>query len=845
MGHIRHYLDYNQLYSLSLDYDSSKQALKVTFENPSEEWPRFPKAVLKQLTLEEKHLSPEHTLSKTHRGSSITFSPVSREFTLRMGEEPIGTYSIGNTGALTATFHRPLTIDETRRIGAFHECAPYAQRRADLTFEANQALLDEAKSAVFTDIHTHSSGQISATGLLEVAMAKKPYYYPVYLLRAAGIDTSYNAIPQKRRRDITRVPFPPLELSGGNYPSEVEAADLHSLKPEDLKKLAAHMTLVADRQSTFTDLEYRGNRFRYPLSKDSSLTAAIRKKEAEEYANQGIQTALTSFVGIDKPDILRTVHETVEELSVNPRTQNFAQRYMAGIPRGLPSPKIHEMFERAKILLDSPYILGVDMLGYENNKTKEFKEELDSYAAWANTHKPGSFIRVHAGENDKNHDNVKDFLKIAVKYPNLKFLVGHGVYGMDEETIRLLKRLGSRVTVELNPSSNIALNNIDDVRQLPFQMLLHNNIPFIIGSDSAGMYQTDAVQLGLSAYYAGLDGNGFAALRTHQTSLMQHMRDYSKSAAATIPSWETDTGKTTWLDGMIDRLNKVPAAVIPPATIVDDESIAAKMRADQVTLIEPKSPAPELASKHPITIIGASGASWDRLTRGQQRENAIAIDMLIHALGDSCYIVQGRNKPKGLSKVINQSLKESNETRRANARPELYSVGLHVNPSFDDTQSYKHLSHMIRIEGQPLDLARVLVDHTFDNDGALIAVGGAAYTRDTILEADQRGIRDKHPDNRKMMLLLSNTEGASKEKAAVLHPDYGALDGRQLIKKLYETRKDLFPPLFKLSDLNRMYSDASKRVATYGYNLVDSTVVTDPQLLATQEVPPPDKGRHP
>lgn len=843
MVQTRHFLDYNQLYSLTLDYDASKQELKVTFENPSAEWSRFPKAVLKQLNLEEKSPLSGNTINAKHRGYGVTFSPVSREFTLCMGKEPIGTYSISHTGILTSTFHRPLTIDETRRIGTFHECEPYAQRRSNLSYEENQALLDQAKSAVFTDFHTHSSGQISATGLLDVAMRKRPYYYPITLLRDAGIDTSYHAIPRKRRRNIARVPFPPLELAGEYLPSEIEAADLHALSLEDLKKLAAHMALVADHQSTFSDLEYRGNRFRYPLSKDSSLTAAIRKKEAEEYAAQGIQTALTSFVGIDKPDILRTVHKTVEELSANARTHDFMQRYMAGIPRGLPSEKIHEMFEKAKILLNSPYVLGVDMLGYENNKTKEFKEELDAYAAWANEHKPGSFIRVHAGENDKNHDNVKDFLKIAVKYPNLKFLVGHGVYGMDEETLRLCKRLGNRVTVELNPSSNIALNNIDDVRQLPFQMLLDNEIPFIIGSDSAGMYQTDALQLGLSAYYGGMNSAGFAALSHHQTKLVHHMREYSKAAGEAIPAWITDAGKTAWLDGLIQRLAKVPSAAVPPADRMDDEAIAAKMRTDKVSLIEPKTRAPELANKHPITIIGASGASWDRLSRGQQRENAIAIDMLIHALGDSCYIVQGRNKPKGLSKVINQSLKESNETRRANARPELYSVGLHVNPSFDDTQSYKHLSHMIRVEGQPLDLARVLVGHTFDNDGALIAVGGAAYTRDAILEADQRGIRDKHPDNKKMMLLLSNSEGASKEKAAVLHPDYGTIDGLQLVKKLYETRRDLFPPMFKLHDLNRMYKESSARVATYDYNGVESSLVTEPTIIGTQEVPPPQSTR--
>ncbi len=846
MGSIRHELDYNDLYGLTLEYDPASLELKVTFENPDADWLRFPKNVINQLNLAPHGVETGANKPK-YRDFSVTFPQVSREFTLRMGNEPIGTYRISNTGNLTMIAHRPLIVDETRRVGNFYQCQPYAQHREGLSFEENEALLDEAKRAVFTDIHTHSSGQISAMALLEVAMRQKPYYYPIALMRLAGIDTSYHAIPSKSRKDIPRVPFPPLEPAGGVYPETVEAADLHALSKSDLKKLAAQMSLRADRQSTFPNLEYEGNRFRYPLSKDDSLTVAIRKKEAQEYATQGIDTALTSFVGIEKPSLLGPLHAAVEELKGDAQTQGFAQRYMVGIPRVQPSQKIEEALAKAKILLDSPYVMGVDMLGYESNKTAEFIDMLDEYAAWANTHKPGSFIRVHAGENDKNHDNVKDFLKIAVKYPNLKFLVGHGVYGMDDETLALCKKLGNRVTVELNPSSNIALNNIDDVRQLPFDMLVKNKIPFVVSSDSAGMYQTDALQLGLSAYFAGLDHEGFKALREHQQHLVEHLRNYSKAAEAAIPGWDSAEGKTAWLTNIAERIAQVPKAVVPETQIMDDQAINAKLKADQVTMIEPGVKAPELANKFPVTIIGASGASWKRLSKGQQRESAIAIDMLIHALGDQCYIVQGRNKKVGLSKVINQSLRESNEARKENGRPELYNVGLYVNPNFDGSHSYKHLSHMIHVPGQSIDLAGVLVDQTFDNEGVIVGVGGAAYTRDAITVADQRGIHDKAPNNKKMMLLLSNTEGASAEKASVLHPDYGAIDGLQLVKKLYETRRDLFPPLFKLKDLNQLYNESRARVATYGYNLADSTTVSQAgaEVVATKTVPPTKKDRTP
>ena len=836
---IRHTLDYNQLYSLVLDYNPATHQLSVTFDDADEVPSRFRDAVLDQLQLTSGNVREKNSdaIRPFRVGDGVTFGPVSREFTLRLGKEPIGAYNVGVTGNLAETFHRQLNVDETRRIGTFHKCEPYPMRRDGLTIEENNELIDVAKKSVFTDFHTHSSGQISATGLLQVAMQKKPYYYPISLMHDAGIPTSYVDIPKSHRRDIKRVPFPPLEKAGEKYPEMVEAADLHYIAEQDqlkgtnnLQKLIAHMSLPADHQSTFTDLEYRGNRFRYPLSKDNSIAVAIRMREAEEFVNQGISFALTSFVGIDKPDTLQALHSVVEDLKNDLHTSGFSQRFMIGIPRGQTLPDMEYMLEKSKILLDSPYVMGVDMLGYEADKTKNFVHLLDEYAQWAEVNKPGSFIRVHAGENDKNHDNVKDFLKLAVKYPHLRFLVGHGVYGMDDETIKLLKKLGDRVTVELNPASNIALNNADDVKQLPFKKLLENKIPFIVGSDSAGMYQTDALQLGLSAYHAGLDMQGFKTLEAHQERLVAHMQEYSAGIAASIPNWETEKGKAGHLRSMGERIAAVAKPPAQAAVTVDEATIEAKLRSDAVTLIEEKKRPPELQGKFPVTIIGASGTSWKNLDKGQQRENAIAIDMLIHALGDNCYIVQGRNKKVGLSKVINQALQATNEERKAEGKPAIFSVGLHVNPTFDDTHSYRHLTHMIRIHGSPLDLANSIVDHTFDNDGALLAVGGAAYTRDTILEADRRGIHDKHPDNRKMMLLLANTEGASAEKANVLHPDYKAVDGLQLVKKLFDQRPDLFPAHFNKRQLNDMYRDSKKRVDTYGYNMVDSgnTVVSGP-----------------
>lgn len=834
MGNFTHILDHNGLYHLTLDYDPEAQQLKVTFDQAGNPRQRFVDNVLDQLNITDRggDYDTQHDKVKKH-GRTRIFKPVSRNFALRMGEESLLECQITLDGTLRPTYQRPLIIDETRRIGSFYQCKPYPRRRIGMQPEENEQLINTAQRTVTTDFHTHSSGQISAKGLIAVAMQHKPYYYPISLLTDAGVDTSLHSIDKKHRQKIKRIPFPPMEKPGEKYPDEIEAVDLHALPKEALEILAAHMAMPADRQSTFTHLEYVGNRFRYPFSKDPRLTAAIRKREAEEYAAQGIDFALCSYVGLDNPTILNIIHDTVEELKANEKTQRFSQRYMAGIPRGLPLPKIEEMLNRAAVLLDSPYVMGVDMLGYESNKTREFIPMLNQYMKWANEHKPGSFIRVHAGENDKNHDNVKDFLKIAVKYPNLHFLVGHGVYGMDEETIDLLKKLGDRVTVEINPTSNIALNNIDDVTALPFAKLREYKIPFIIGSDCAGMYLTDATQLGLSAYNAGFGLEDFADLKKYQERLVSHMQGYSRHIVETFPQWAATEGRKAKLEEMAARLAEVPKAVMPQKPSIDEDAFKAKLRDDNVTLLEPGMRAPELENKYPVTIMGASGKSWERLSKGQKRENAIAIDMLVHVLGDKAYVLQGRPKRVGLTHVINTASSNTNVERKKTKRPELFNVRLQIDlvRDDDDTKSYKPLSHLIHQHGLSLDLPNALVDYTFNHEGVLICVGGTAFTRDTITEADQRGIHEKHPDNRKIMLLLANAEGASAEKAKVLHPDYAAETGQQLISKLLKLRPDLFPTNFKAKDINGLYNESAARIDR---QLDGPAIVRNAQLLQRQ-----------
>lgn len=817
-----HQLDYNGLYSLKLDYEPSQTQLRITVTDKGLPWERLVANLVQQM-----HVSSEgDDISITKDGRTITVQPVARWFDLDLGGERIASYEVGTDGSLQPQFQRQLTVTETRRMGTFHHCAPYTQ---DHSTRAGQDLIRMAKAAVTTDFHTHSSGQISSRGLLEVAIDHGAYY-PIGLLQLAGIDTSFKRFPADIRKDIKRVPFPPKDTP--NMPDMVEAIPLTALNEQEVAKLASHMAMPTDKQATYIEMENDANQFRYPLSKNDKLYGDTTLKIAEEYSTQGVRYGEMATVGLQKPDMLKVIHDAQWKVEHTDSTKDMNLRYMYGIPRTQPIELIRDHLERAKVISASPYVVGIDFLGQEVNKTRAFSDAIDDFCKWANKNRPGLTIRMHAGENDKNLDNVKEFLQLALKYPTLRFRIGHGIYGMDKEALELAQQLSTdrddpRLLVELNPASNVALNNVDDVSGIPFQPLLEHNIPFAISSDSYGTYTTTSTQLGLDAMYAGLDKAGFEELRQHQDHVTHHVLAHSSAKAEQIEGWETKAGREAFIRKMMDDLNKIPAPKMPPAKPFDEEAMRTKLRADNVVMLKRTDKPAELQpdQREQIMLLGASGESWKRMSDPEKRESAIAINMLTLALDpEHVYFAQGRSKPEGVNSVLNRSQKAVS----ANENESFYNAGTHVGDNFDVRDSYKHLTHLFHVPGRPLDVPDTLLDQAFEKGGALIAIGGASFTRDIITKADIRGMRSDDPSNRKIMLLLQCAQGASAEKAAVLHPDYAALDGKEMVRKLYDhfhaTNPEVFRAGFDIDRLDDLYNEAARNVDALKLNAPDAMV---------------------
>lgn len=841
-----HTLDYNGLYRLKLEYDAKAETLAVAVDDQSAPWDRLKKAIGKQLYL--YHTPDPDNLQAAgarilgnfdEKSGKLMFNHVDGSFVLRLNRAPIGSYALNHpTVGPVAASSRLITGFDIRRLGTFHRADIHEERPTD------KNLIARAKKAIFTDFHTHSSGQITPQGLLDVAIAHDAYY-PISLLHDAGIDTSFQNIGKHTRKLIDRVPFPPRDTPG--MTDQVEAAPLSKLSPKERTLLERKMAMLPDRQSTYAQMETDAYRYRYPLTKNEDLTADTVRWMAKDYAKQGVKYAEISYVGYEnkqkdkpreqgKPELMRVLHETIAETDRDDK-HHAKLRTLIGVPRNFSSAKIEETLAKVKIYSASPYVVGVDFLGYEITETKTFEKQLNEFCAWANENRPGFTVRVHAGETNKHPSNVKDFLKLAERYPNLKFRVGHGIFGMDDEALAIAKKLckdpkNPRLLVEFNPDSVLALNNIDSVKQIPFEKLIKNGIPFSVSSDSGGTYGTDTTQLGLAAYYAGLDEKSLKLLEKHQKHFMDQQLAYSQERADAIAHWETPEGRKTFIDGLIAEADKVPPAKETRKKEPTEDEMRAVLSEQEVSLVTDANKTPELNNRTPITIVGASGKRWTDISPTAQDDITIAMDMLTQALDpEKAYFVRGRAKPTGLSDVMTQAIQYVNKELVAAGSKPFFTFGMLLGAQFDGNAHYERLTHLQPIDEKKwLDLAEALVKHTTDHNGVMIAAGGGHFTRDFILRADQADMRSNHPDNKKMLLLFTNADGASQEKAAVLHPDYQIEDGKMILTKLFNIRPDLFSETFRerytdrsdpskldVRKLDDFYQDSMDRVQKYSH----------------------------
>ena len=116
---------------------------------------------------------------------------------------------------------------------------------------------------------------------------------------------------------------------------------------------------------------------------------------------------------------------------------------------------------------------------------------------------PSFVIRVHAGENDSQKDNISHSIlcvkeSLAPGQPMPKMRLGHGLYTYSpnskkgRETLKQLKE--NNVVLEFQITSNVRLNNLNSLENHPLKNYLKNGIRCVQGTDGAALYGTDAIE---------------------------------------------------------------------------------------------------------------------------------------------------------------------------------------------------------------------------------------------------------------------------------------------------------------------------------------------------------------
>jgi ADP-ribose pyrophosphatase YjhB (NUDIX family)/adenosine deaminase len=318
-----------------------------------------------------------------------------------------------------------------------------------------------------TDLHTHLAGAARAEDLVRLGI-ELDLAYPRALLDEAGV-----------------------HLAAGR-----DHVPLASLGAEALGRLCRALRLPLDRQSTFLDME-RVYLLRAPITKHERAFAPLLRQIALDLAAGGASYAELSVSEIVRADRLRAA---VEALPAIEAETGVRLRFLVALSRHDDWEWDLDVLERIEDLAACRLLAGVDFMGHETNSTSAFARQLDHVASWAAAHRPGFVVRVHAGENPAHPENVRVAVERAAR-PGVVVRVGHGIHGVDDATLSLLRDRG--VFVEVNPSSNLALNNIQSSGELPLLRCVRAGVDCVLGTDGHGIYQTSLPFEARAAWLSG------------------------------------------------------------------------------------------------------------------------------------------------------------------------------------------------------------------------------------------------------------------------------------------------------------------------------------------------------
>ena len=417
-----------------------------------------------------------------------------------------------------------------------------------------------------SDLHTHMNGNLSPDILIALGIYHQ-LRYPLYYVKKLDLrltDRQWESLLKQREKVVRQ--FAHSDLKGKyldrkiNDNTFINFADLilnnldHAA--DNIARIRTSLVIMKDGQAVFTNLE-KVYLYRYVFTKgqeseekipvtgiegipDPEVRKALKQmlKDGENpdyhdnsvfmddllwiarsYQHRGIRYAeISDTTLVKKYESVRMLNEVHEIMPKIYRETGVMIRFLAAIRRIpltivkdqiTPDDYLARNLNVLQAVAHDPYVAGCDFVGEEINDIITLKPVIREIVKIA-AEVPGFVIRIHAGENDSQKDNiahsiecVRDSLEPGQEMPVVR--LGHGLYTYSLRSAKgkkVLEDLGRYgITLEFQLTSNVRLNNLNALKNHPLRQYIKAGIPCVQGTDGAALYGTDSIdeQLALAA----------------------------------------------------------------------------------------------------------------------------------------------------------------------------------------------------------------------------------------------------------------------------------------------------------------------------------------------------------
>lgn len=520
-----------------------------------------------------------------------------------------------------ASIYQDGSVDVKATIPAIAKTLMSQTKNSDLDISRTAFRTFIKKELKFrADFHTHMNGNLPGDILIALGIAHQ-IRYPLYYVKKLGLELSseqWESVNAQRSKVAKQ--FVSSELTGKyldrriNDNTFINFADLilNNLDnaESNIVKIRGSLAVIKDGQAVFTNLE-KVYLYRYVFTKgkeseekiplknielipDEDIRNAarqmLRDRETRQYCQntifqdkllwiaryyrmQGVEYAEISDTTLVKKyesiEMLRQVHDVMPKIYQETGVMIRFLAAMRRIPLTIvkdavtPSDYLEQNLEVLRATALDPYVAGCDFVGEEINDIITLKPVFREIVKIAEND-PDFVIRVHAGENDSQKDNiahsiacVRDCLKEGQRMPRMR--LGHGLYTHSPRSIKgreVLKQLKeSRVVLEFQLTSNVRLNNLNSLKNHPLKDYLKQGIWCVQGTDGAALYGTNSIDEELSLKtMLGLSDGELGLMKYAENQIIQDSRRaYSDKKAR----FEQMLGRRDLEDVLLEKMQRV------------------------------------------------------------------------------------------------------------------------------------------------------------------------------------------------------------------------------------------------------------------------------------------------